>query len=93
MTSMFNQHKIFDIIDNVKYYFQKTEYALAMFYLEKNIPGVLTPIIQFLECKSFIKFKLMKYQFYQLILYNQNEGKKFYEENLWEYIQKNVLFQ
>ncbi len=34
----------------------------------------------------------MKYQFYQLILYNQNEGKKFYEENLWEYIQKNVLF-
>ncbi len=45
MTSMFNQHKIFDIIDNVKYYFQKTEYALAMFYLEKNIPGVLTPII------------------------------------------------
>ncbi len=45
MTSMFNQHKIFDIIDNVKYYFQKTEYALAMFYLEKNIPGVRTTFI------------------------------------------------
>ena len=40
MTSMFNQHNIFDIIDNVKYYFQKNEYSQAILYLEKTIPGV-----------------------------------------------------
>ena len=40
MYSIYNQNKIFDIIDNVKFYFQMNEIYLAMTYLDKKIPGV-----------------------------------------------------